>query len=218
MADRDERDRLQDRLKGRLSEDDAAAMDEAIDKDPHQKAEYRLIAALNDTDTATHPFPGELGWARLAKELDEDQKADESTEQRGDAQERGVAPAVALNKRAPWRRPVPLWQAAACVVAAVVAWQMVAPEFLGSPDEPARFVTATGPAAVDVAGPSVRVAFAPDANEEAIRTLLRSTGARIVDGPSALGLYTLAFEGEAERASAIEEYAASGAVDLVDPR
>jgi hypothetical protein len=58
----------------------------------------------------------------------------------------------------------------------------------------------------------VKVMFAPEASQQAVGALLRRLDAQIVDGPSSLGLYTVAVEGpadEAARASALRALASA---------
>ena len=74
-----------------------------------------------------------------------------------------------------------LWQLAAAVLFALLLIQSAF--LVGGEDE--GFTLAGGDT-----GPTV--AFAPDATEAQIRAVLLDAGAVIVDGPSALGLYTLA--------------------------
>lgn len=189
MAQTDESAALQDLVRGRLSQEEATRLNRAINADPALEAEHRLVAALNETDLASHAFPGEFGWARLSRAIDR-------------------KPA-----RRPWGQTVTLWQAAACIAVAVLVWQFtVAPRLLGDPAGPARYETATGTGGPVEAGATIRVAFAPAATEGVITTLLREAGARIVDGPSAIGLYTLAFDDDEARAAGLERLAVSPSV------
>ena len=95
-----------------------------------------------------------------------------------------------------------MWQAAAAIVAVVVGWQLTMAPYLANPPGAARYTTATGDtggAGSAAPGPGFRVVFNPEATEAAIRMLLRDVGATIVDGPSALGFYTLAFADDEAR-------------------
>ncbi|MEM6848671.1 MAG: hypothetical protein AAF580_11450, partial [Pseudomonadota bacterium] len=132
MGQPDKSAALQDLVRGRLSSEEARRLRDAIDADPALKAEYRLIAALNEIDPATRALPSELGWSKLATAID------------------GEPP------RRVWGAKVTLLQAAACVAIAVVAWQFaVAPRLVGNPADPSRYETASVPPAA-----AVRVAFA----------------------------------------------------------
>lgn len=189
MADKDDSAALHDLLHGRLSETEAARLNEAIRSDPALKAEYRLVAALNETDTAPHPFPGEFGWARLSKAIDSE------------------AP-----KRRVWHRSVSVWQAAACLVVAIFAWQVaIAPQLIEQSGDVPRYVTVTGQTGAD-APSTARIAFVPEASEEAIRQLLRDADATIVNGPTALGFYTLGFQSDEDRDAGLERLGAEPAV------
>lgn len=189
MANTGDRDALHELVRGRLSEEEAAALTARIAADRQLAAEHRLVAALGEGGDE-HPFPGELGWARLSR-------------------------AIGREARPPlWRRPVPLWQAAAAVALFVGAYQLtatLAPTLLGGADD-VRYVTATGADGPAAEGPSARVMFASDATEAAIRKLLRDVDARIVDGPSAVGFYRLAFTDEAARSAALGRLRAERAI------
>lgn len=183
MAQNDRSAELQDLVRGRLSPEEAARLSAAVDADPDLKAEHRLLQELNKLDTAEHAFPGEFGWARLSREIDR------------------------KPSRNVLRASVPAWQAAAAIAIAVVSWQfVVSPQLAGDGAGPDRYVTATGPGEAVAPGVTARIAFVPTATEAAISTLLREVDARIVDGPSAVGLYTVAFDGEEARSAAVERF------------
>lgn len=89
----------------------------------------------------------------------------------------------------PWRGLALVEAAALVVVLLVVGWtsRPIEPPTGGA--EPA-FRTLGAPGRhVDAA--SFRVVFAPDTPEETLRAVLHSLDARIVDGPSPLGVYTV---------------------------
>ncbi|MBJ3775470.1 hypothetical protein [Acuticoccus mangrovi] len=183
-AETNGRDPLQDLHRGRLTQDEAERLTRAIESDPRLEAEYRLVAALGETDGAHSAFPGELGWARLQQAL-----ARETPQRSG------------VNV---WQRSVSVWQAAACLLLAVAGWQLAVAPYLAGRGVAPGYVTATGETGPAPHGPALRVAFVPEASEAAIRTLLRESGATIVDGPTAVGLYTLAFEDEEARKAALD--------------
>jgi len=64
-------------------------------------------------------------------------------------------------------------------------------------------------------GALLQVTFAPQAAEEQIRALLASVDARIVDGPGALGVYTLSVPPERADAAMRALQAAQGVVASV---
>ncbi len=106
-----------------------------------------------------------------------------------------------------WR---PVWQMAAAAGVAVVFWQVVATPLLRPEGEGYRPVTEQG-----AEGFVVQVAFAPAATEGEIRQLLRDVGARVSGGPSAIGLWELAFESAAAREAGVAGLRAAGIVESV---
>jgi anti-sigma factor RsiW len=99
-----------------------------------------------------------------------------------------------------WRAPPVLrWTAAACLLlataVAVSPWR-VAPE-----PTPAFRTLGTVSGAVPV-GEQLVVVFDPALSEARMRTLLRASGARIVDGPSEAGAYVLVLP--ADRIAAVQ--------------
>jgi hypothetical protein len=65
--------------------------------------------------------------------------------------------------------------------------------------------TLAGRPALEARGPMAKIAFQGEATEEAVRNLLREVDASIVAGPSALGIYTVAFPSELGGEAAIDE-------------
>lgn len=82
-----------------------------------------------------------------------------------------------------WLLPAALAASLVIAVQAVMLLQM-------APREP-RYAPLSGPASSEGV---LQVEFMPDAREADLRELLRASGVRIVDGPSAVGLYRLAVE------------------------
>ena len=83
------------------------------------------------------------------------------------------------------------------------------PEGLQPGDRPAFRTLASPPADAPSEQLRVRVLFAEKVTEQQIRELLQAAGGRIVDGPSAVGLYVVELAPEtAERTSVIERLAA----------
>ena len=111
-----------------------------------------------------------------------------------------MGPPVAVDRRrgAPPERPArrPLWPLAAAAAAAVLVWQVVAVPLLPGPTGEARYAPVSEEPA---RGPTLSVAFVPEATEAEIRALLQEIGARIGDGPSAIGLWQLDFPDAAAR-------------------
>jgi anti-sigma factor RsiW len=161
-------------VRGRLPEADAARIAAEATRRSDLAAELALVRGLVGAADAEvdAPVPGELGWARLSRALDAD-------------------PAQ------PARVGSRLWPLAAAAAAAVLVWQVVAVPFIAGPGGgEARYAPVSEQAA---AGSTVSVAFVPTASEAAIRALLAEAGARISDGPSAIGLWQLSFANEAAR-------------------
>ncbi|WMS41939.1 hypothetical protein RDV64_17990 [Acuticoccus sp. MNP-M23] len=194
MVDPVDSDPLQNLVRGRLSRDEAARLEAEIQGNPRMEADLRLVEALNQTDSAVHPFPGEFGWARLSNAIDRQKP------------------------RAFWQRNVSAWQVAALVAIAIGCWQLAVAPHLAGHTAPQGYITATGSQGTTSAQNTLRIAFAPAGTELAIRRLLRDAGARIVDGPTAVGLYTLAFDTEEQRDTAAKTLASSkplvGIIDI----
>lgn len=123
----------------------------------------------------------------------------------------GVAPlAVAANDRAPRKAPA-FWRVAALAlgVAAVGQAGYIATTL---DDAPAAVYAPVSEAPEDAV---LRVGFADGTSEAALRSALIAVDARIVDGPSALGLYTLEFPDADAREAARAELQASALIDTV---
>jgi hypothetical protein len=105
----------------------------------------------------------------------------------------------------------PLWQLAAAAGLAVVVWQGVAVPLLQPEGDGYR------PVSEQPAAFALQVAFAPDATEAEIRALLGDIGARVSDGPSAIGLWQLAFASAAERDAGLARLNAAPIVESAQP-
>jgi len=135
--------------------------------------------------------PGEFGWSRIEREISRTAE---------------IATPVAANDDAPfWKRPrFAGWHVAASVAVAVLGWQaLVVPAITSAPgDDPVAYSLAGDGAAAEF---TVRVAIQPGVSEAEMRALLSDVDARIVDGPSAIGLYTLGFADAEAKAAAEQE-------------
>lgn len=183
-GDRPNDETLLDYVRGDLAEADARVVEAQAEADPDLAAEIALMRAMRGTLQAETdaPGPGALGWARLNRRLDA---------------EMAEMPQV--------RRRAPILQLVGSAAAAVLVWQVVAVPLLSPPGPaPEGFGLATE--ATD--GSLLRVAFAPEAPEAAIRALLLEAGARVIDGPSAIGLWTLSFTTDEARTRAQSVFAA----------
>jgi anti-sigma-K factor RskA len=179
---------LLDYVRGAAPVDEVRRIEAAARQRPELAAEIALMRgmAAAGESRGSEAVPGELGWARLSRAIEADERA---------------APVPAA-------RPRPgLWQLAATAAAAVAVWQLAAvPLLTGNGGAPGYAPVAEAPGT----GLTATVAFAPDATEAEIRTLLTAIGAGVVGGPSALGLWRIGFADEAARDEGIEALQAEG--------
>jgi anti-sigma-K factor RskA len=122
----------------------------------------------------------ELGWARLSRAIDAESRK----------------PSSFVPKQ------FSRWQVAAVAAVAVAVWSVAAGPLLqrgAAPDD--GYVTAGEHSAY---AHSAQATFVPTAQESAIREALRSVDAEIVKGPSALGVYVLAFKDAEALGSGVE--------------
>jgi hypothetical protein len=164
---------LRDYAKGRLPEAESAALEEAARSDAALAAEIALVRGIVEAGRADaeRPSSRELGWAQLSRAIDGEPRRSPSS----------LVP-----------KQFSRWQAAAAAAAAVAIWSLVAIPFTArSGDEPPGFEMAS---AAPVHAYSAQATFVETAQEGAIREALLSVKAEIVGGPSALGVYVLAFK------------------------
>lgn len=214
---------------GAASDAERAAMEAEAARDPRAAEDLAFWRAVAATATAAEADaaamapspPGEKGWARIEAALRAERAA-------GSAR---AAPTASAPPRPRAARPAgrggagpgvwrPLAIAASVLVAAQAALLLSYPA--GPPPEtpPSDALRgAIGPQESALAPELLaRVAFRPEAREDALRRLMLETDARIVDGPSALGLYTLAFPDRGARDAALDRYAVrSNLVESADP-
>lgn len=133
-----------------------------------------------DREIAHVPADVDTGWANLARQLDFDDPATPAGVRRHHAPIASRPPGrrVAAAWPAGWRVGLPLGLATAAGLAMV------------SVSGPAGFV-ALGTAPANATG-NVIVIFQPDTSEAVFRQTLRSSKARLVDGPTAANAYVLA--------------------------
>ncbi len=183
-------------IRGRLPSDEADRLGAEAAIRPELAAEIALargIVGVLEDDARTAP-PGALGWARLNRAID-------------------AEPARAAGEPA-FVRP-PLWQFGAVAAAAVLVWQLAAVPFLTRPGEDAGYRPVTEAPA---AGFALAVTFSPNATEAGMRELVRSIGARVSDGPSAVGLWTLTFADAGARDNGMAVLMAAPIVESVQVR
>ncbi|MDD9716323.1 hypothetical protein PVW48_06180 [Dinoroseobacter sp. PD6] len=182
----DREETILDYFQGRLTPERRAAFEEEMAQDASLAAEVALLRSVReDMAQAPRHEKADQVWDRVSAEID-------------------ATPRAANDNR-------PLWKAAlkyaAVVVLSVATWHVVVGPRLG-PD-PEGFRTASE----DPAAFSVQVQFVQTASYGDIAALLASLGARITDGPSALGLVRLSFADADARQEALGVLEATG--DLV---
>lgn len=172
-------------VKGDMPEPDRAAFEAELAADRTLAAETaaaKAVAAIGAADADAAAADGDLEdeWRRISDEID-----------------RPPVAAPANDNRRSWFAPIA--QAAAVAVAAVFMWEAFAPPTLRT-DGPALYA----PVSEAADGFALQVIFADDAAAGEIAALLREVDGAIRDGPSALGIYRVAFESEAARDLALE--------------
>jgi anti-sigma factor RsiW len=168
-----------------LDGEERAAVEDAVAADPALRDELAALRSIRAGMRAEVPgfSPGEMGLARLMRDIASDSAASQS-----------MAPAA---NPAPRQR---VWMAAAVVAAGLFIAQ-------------SAYVFATRDDGFGLAGGGVTVqaehtitlAFVETATEAEIRAVLLDLDLNVVDGPSALGLYVVAAQNEADRAVALEQ-------------
>ncbi|WP_118136567.1 hypothetical protein [Oceanicella sp. SM1341] len=175
----DSDERLLAYMHGRLDAEAVADFEAELAARPALRAELAAMRAAAEVMAADTPRAEARarGWERLSRSIE----------------------AERTGRPANDPRRIPLWQAAGMAAAAVLVWQLAAVPYLTGPaPQPGGYQ----PAGEAAEGPTLRVAFAQDARLDAVADLLADLGARIVDGPGALGLFTLSFEDAAGRDAA----------------
>ncbi len=150
----------------RLSEDDCAAFEKQMAKDPALRAEVAAITAMNNVFSHEDDASPKNGWARLSKRID--------------AETQGAA-----NDNRPIR--ISLLQAACIAAIAVIGWQVVGVPLLTK--QQATYVTVSA----ESSEASVQVVFNATASLSEVTETLDDLQGQIVDGPSALGVYIVEF-------------------------
>ncbi|WP_420861220.1 hypothetical protein [Algirhabdus cladophorae] len=179
-------------LQGSLSPQDVADFEIAIANSPDLAAE---VAALRMVKNVMAEPPLDMpqdGWDRLSKTI------------------AAQIPAQSTGKPANTNRPIrlSLLQAAGIAVAAVIGWQLVQ----------STLITPQGtgylPASIEEPAFGLQVTFDADAELGQISEVLMQLDGTIISGPSAIGLYRVAFVDAASRDAAFEVLRAR--TDLTD--
>jgi hypothetical protein len=171
---------LRDYAKGRLPPAEALALEAAASADPRLAAEIALVRGVAKVGEieAARPSSSELGWARLSRAIDKE------------------------NRTSFVPRKFSRWQVAAVAAIAVAGWGTAAAPLLVAGKNPGDgYAMASERPAYRYSAVAI---FIPAVQESAIREALRSTGAEIVKGPSALGVYVLAFKDASALTSGVE--------------
>ncbi|MEO0975622.1 MAG: hypothetical protein AAFY24_00115 [Pseudomonadota bacterium] len=182
-------------VRGKLDTARADAIKDAVAGDPALAADIEIIRGVKaaEAERVADVTNVEFGWARLSNAID--------------------ATTAPVSTYARWHDArLGLSQVAACAVAAVVLWQVVAvPMLTTAPESSDAYVPATEIVTEQFV---LKVMFQTTATEAELRELLLSIDANVTDGPSAIGLYTLTFETENDRARA--EAVLKAATNIVD--
>ena len=140
---------------------------------PHPVQLQRMLARIDELEETAREERARGGWARLGT--------------------------LVGAREAPGRLRLALVAQAAVILllVGVLAWQPArrlpaAPAPVAPPAAPGGFVTQSAPAPAPVPTVRLRVLFAPEAKAEEIRDLLLSVHGEIREGPSPLGVYTIA--------------------------
>jgi anti-sigma-K factor RskA len=177
---------IQSFVAGTLDAENAAALQLAAQTDAALAAEIALRRTVREigAEEAGQRQPDALLWTRIGRSI-----ADLAPQERRAANDRDVVAAQPF-----WARPlIAPWQAVASLALALVGWQaLIAPTLTpANPDDSAEYALAGEDRSASFV---LRVAFVEAASEAELRALLQAVGARIIDGPSAVGLYDLAFD------------------------
>lgn len=144
----------------------------ATDRDLAEQAQIlRRIRAQMQAEE-TQYSPGEMGLARLMRDLDADSRTTPE-------------PAKVLGFE---RRPVISALAAVIATVAVISGVNLMRGASDAPEAPVYYEQASG----DAADAVLTIAFRPDATQTQMTELMLNYGLVMVDGPSALGLYRVA--------------------------
>lgn len=169
-----------------LQGDERAAVEAFVQEDAGLAAELEALREMHRNLQNEQPerTPGEFGLARLMRDIDAEDAS-------------SVTHVVANRPAAP-----SIWKIAAVVLLGLFAAQsafVYLQEGQGGPD----VQLASGQDAVLPEGPTLRVGFENTAALSEIASLLLDLDLRIVDGPSAIGFYTLEARDMTSRAQAI---------------
>ncbi|MEM6482883.1 MAG: hypothetical protein AAF922_10880 [Pseudomonadota bacterium] len=170
-----------------LAGEERAAVEAAVEADDRLAAELAALRTMRhklQDEEASHS-PGEFGLARLMRDIDA---------------ETTMAVTHVGGKRS---GASSFWKIAAVVLLGLFSAQSAFVYLKGEQDG-TDVQLASGDPAVSTERPTLRLDFDPDATVSEIASLLLETELTIVDGPSAIGFYTLEALDEAGYAQALE--------------
>lgn len=184
--DRD--DRILAFVQGKLPQADADAFQSEMNSDAGLAAEVAVLASARSVLGSNQDDMADQSWETLSAKIDEAR----------------FRPANL--SRAP---RLSLLQVAAAIVAAVAIWQFTAAPLFqtGGLDY--------APASVAAEGPTLQVRFEANAQIGAISDTIYDLDGRILDGPSAIGLFVIEFPDDASRTAALESLRSSELVNEV---
>lgn len=180
---------LLDYVQGRASEETIAVLKTRLVTDEKLADELAYYQGLQQAVSAQKQdrVPDEIGWKRLTNAIEAERKP------------------VAANDNGRF------WKYAAAALAVVAALQTAVIVQTPATDDDPVYVTASSD---DKARFGLNVIFQPDSSTSDMTEVLRALDGDMVAGPSALGLYTVAFETEAARDAALN--ALSGQTELIE--
>jgi anti-sigma factor RsiW len=185
---------------GTLDADEAATVEAHLADCAECQADLRMERALGREDEAT-PLDVDRGWAALREQM---------------ARAPVIRPAVSVAppmRRSFFRRPVAIGWALGAQAAALLLFVGVGRFDAGPAQAPVYKALGTPRAA---AAGNIVVVFRPDTLERDLRQTLVTSGARLVDGPTASDAYVL-HVADASRATALLALRANTHVMVAEP-
>lgn len=182
-------------VNGRLNEQERLEMERHLAEDPALAQEAELLMALRAGMQENATTPGALGLARLKRDIErETQGASHAPPTKG------------------YWKPVAL---TACALFGLQTMLLINPVDWRGTAPATDIVPLSGER--EVQGPALQVIFDDTATAAQMRTALQSVQGTIVDGPGALGVYTLVLPKGADASQATHTLSALVFVELVTP-
>ena len=168
-------------VNGSLSAEEKTLVESYLKEDPSLQSEVDFIKALGSAikDIPQEQSPGEFGLKRLQRDIKKEK-----------AQTSATVKTVS--------KPISLWRNMA--IAAGLALILQTAYMVNDKTGGGKLIPAGGENTISISGPVLTVTFVPTATEESIRNLLVEHDLRIIDGPSALGIYRLTTDGDITKA------------------